>query len=194
MNINDYGELKPFFDTFQAESDRACGVLAGVLLDSLLETLLRSVMLSSTPKKIFSGSGGVLGTFSGKTDMAYYLGHISKDEYDELNIIRSIRNDFAHAINHALSFSTSPVVDRVQNLQFARTFIYSLDLASRTLTKLEINAISNQPRKKFEISVGIMTRSLDLRIKQVQQPTSPEGFTDMVASALTLQKKILKST
>jgi len=115
MNLGEINKFKPFFDTFRSESDRACGVLSAVLLDSLLESLFKKIMLPSTPNDIFSYSG-VLGTFSGKIDLAYYLGHISTDEYSELHLISKIRNDFAHAINHNLSFSTPPVSDRIRHL------------------------------------------------------------------------------
>lgn len=188
MNINDFNKLKPFFDTFQGESDRACGILAGVLLDSLLETLLKTVMLESTPKDIFRGSGA-LATFSGKTDMAYYLGYISKDEYEELKVIRKIRNDFAHEINHTLSFSTPTIADKTRNLKFSKTLIDARDFTGRNLEEEIVNAIYNIPRKDFEISVSVTCAVLGLRIGKIQQPTSPEGFTDMMRSARALQKQ-----
>jgi hypothetical protein len=180
MQVTDLSELRPFFDTFRAESDRACGVLSGVLLDSLLESLLRKVMLPSIPNDIFKAQD-ILGSFSSKIDLAYYLGHISKGAFTELHLIRKIRNDFAHAINHSLTFSTSPVSDRVQHLQLPKLLLDCMHLMDKPLSESDLKAIREQPRKRFEISVGMVTGDLNERIMKAQTPTQLRGFADLFA-------------
>ena len=180
MQIANFSELTPFFETFLAESDRACGILSGVLLDSMLESLLRKVMLPTVPNDVFAAQG-VLASFSSKINVAYYLGHISNDEFTELHLIRKIRNDFAHAIDHNLTFSTPPVSDRIQHLRFPKILIDYSYLAEKPPKDEELKAIRDQPRKRFEISVGTITHLLTQRVAASQTPNSPRGLADMIA-------------
>lgn len=180
MEVVDFNELKPFFEKFLEETDRACGILSGVLLDSILESLLRKLLLPSVPNEIF-GAHGVLGTFAAKIELSYYLGHISSEEFFELNLIRKIRNDFAHAINHNLTFGTSPVVDRVNCLQFPKLLTDYIHLAKKPPKPKELQAVRSQPRKRFEISVGIAAHELGIRISAAKSPTSPHGIVELFA-------------
>jgi hypothetical protein len=72
MEFATFSELLPFFEKFLEETDRACGILSGVLLDSILESLLRKILLPSVPNETF-GAHGVLGSFSAKIELSYYL-------------------------------------------------------------------------------------------------------------------------
>jgi hypothetical protein len=62
-----------FFDMFTTESDRACAVLAGALLDSLLEHLLRKAMVPDSSQDLFRAQGP-LGSFAAKIDLALAVG------------------------------------------------------------------------------------------------------------------------
>ncbi len=82
-------------------SDRACALIAGAYLDHALEAILTTQMLkidATSRKNIFQGATAILPSFSSKIRMCHALGLISDDEKTHLNIIREIRNHFAHAL------------------------------------------------------------------------------------------------
>lgn len=126
-------------------------------------------MLSSTKKDIFSGSGA-LATFSGKIEMAYYLGHIAEEEYKELNTIRQIRNEFAHAIDHTLAFDTPRISDKIQNLYFPKLHIESFGLTVAKKRKFL------KPRSKFETSFSFLAAFLSSRGDSAKQANSPQSY------------------
>lgn len=82
------------------ESERASVILATARLDVDLERLLKH-LLHHHPggtDPMFEGDR-LLGTFSAKIAMAYRLGAISSDLEHALQMIRKIRNDFAHQLD-----------------------------------------------------------------------------------------------
>lgn len=83
-------------------SDRSCVIVAAAYIDELLEYLLKNFLYSPSSEKedkdLFSGYGP-LSSFSSKILLSYRLGLISNYEYKTLQIIRKIRNTFAHDIS-----------------------------------------------------------------------------------------------
>ena len=82
----------------ESVSDRACAIVCGAFLDNLIQELLLEFLCKDSKtqdNKLFS-QNGPLATFSSKILLVYRLGLISKYEYDCLNLIRKIRNNFAH--------------------------------------------------------------------------------------------------
>jgi DNA-binding MltR family transcriptional regulator len=83
-------------------SDRSCVIVAAAYIDELLEYLLKNFLYSPSSEKedkdLFSGYGP-LSSFSSKILLSYRLGLISNYEYKTLQIIRKIRNAFAHDIS-----------------------------------------------------------------------------------------------
>jgi hypothetical protein len=81
-------------------SDRACALVMSSFLDralvSLLSTQMREVA-EPDRKLLFYGETAFLGTFSAKIRLSYALGLISKNQRDNLNTIKDIRNVFAHS-------------------------------------------------------------------------------------------------
>lgn len=94
--------LKDIFSLVKSlldESERATVILAAARLDSDLEALLRHVLVPHPGGNdpIFEGDR-MLGTFSAKIAMAHRLGVIDGDFEHALQILRKIRNDFAHQL------------------------------------------------------------------------------------------------
>ncbi len=79
------------------ESERASVILASARMDVDLERLLKHLLLpypgDSDP--MFDGDR-MLGTFSAKIAMTHRLGAIDNDLEHALQLVRKIRNDFAH--------------------------------------------------------------------------------------------------
>lgn len=83
-------------------SDRSCVIVAAAFLDDELRFLLEVFLVASTNKNednaLFSGIGP-LSSFGNKTLLSRRLGLISQYEFRTLQIIRDIRNKFAHNIS-----------------------------------------------------------------------------------------------
>ncbi len=80
------------------ESDRGMTLYATSYLDKKLESLLQNKLIGNKKhfKDLFSFNGP-LGTFSSKIKLAFSIGLIDKDSMDDINVLRKIRNEFAHS-------------------------------------------------------------------------------------------------
>jgi hypothetical protein len=104
-----------FFVSLRQESDRAAAVLGAAFLDTLLADLLRRHLVPGLAKDAFEHNGP-LGSFADRTTMAYALGLINSATKADLDLIRRIRNDFAHSHDHKLSFSVDAIRSRAREL------------------------------------------------------------------------------
>lgn len=94
-------EVATFRRSLATESERAAVVLGAAKLDSLLELLLKRCLLPcSGGKDDLLDTERPLGTFSARISVAYRLGLIDKDFEYSLQVIRKIRNSFAHSIEN----------------------------------------------------------------------------------------------
>ena len=109
-------ELMSLVSGLLAEGQRALVVVGAARLDLSLEHLLKSVMLHHPggSDDLFH-SDRPLGTFSAKIALAYRLGLISGEIESSLQLVRKIRNDFAHSIGNA-SLSESAHSNRLREL------------------------------------------------------------------------------
>lgn len=86
----------------KSSSDRSCVIVAAVYIEELLGYIFKLFLSSPSSEKedkeLFSGYGP-LATFSSKIVLLHRLGLISDYEYKTLQIIRKIRNLFAHDIS-----------------------------------------------------------------------------------------------
>jgi len=161
-----------FFDKFTTESDRACAVLAGALLDSLLEHLLRKAMVPDSSQELFRAQGP-LGSFAAKIDLALALGLISHEDHRELTLVRRIRNDFAHYLDHDLNFTTVHIADRVRALQLPRIIIEYNYRLQKPFAEEYVQAVRESLRRRFEMAVAFLTAHVNDRIKDVTAPQTP---------------------
>src|SRR5437867_12802997 len=95
-------ELAEFVSQLAAEGERSAVVLTAAKLDVQLEELLKKI--------IGPHPGGTdnlfhpdrpLGSFSAKIALSYRLGLFDRDCERALQLIRKMRNDFAHSIDRA---------------------------------------------------------------------------------------------
>jgi hypothetical protein len=94
------GGVGAFIGNLLMQGDRAAVVLGAARLDVALEAALRCLM-STHPNgqdNLFDPDRP-LGTLSAKIALAHRLGVIDQDVEQALQIIRKIRNDFAHSID-----------------------------------------------------------------------------------------------
>lgn len=92
--------IKLLEQEINSASDRSCAIVCAAFLDDFLERLLLSFLStgSSSQNKLLFENNGPLSTFSAKIILAFRLGLISKKEYENITLVRKIRNAFAHDI------------------------------------------------------------------------------------------------
>lgn len=158
---------KLFFDRsksaegLQGESDRAVSLITAAFLDDALELLLRKCLIdrAKITDELF-GSDRPLGSFSARVKMAYCLGHISRRTFEDLEVIRSIRNDFAHS-RESITFATPSIRDRCMNL--------SVPL----VTPGEDCPDFTLPRVRYIESTAWINNLIQAREREIHRPTWP---------------------
>ncbi len=159
-------DLNAFSGPFRAETDRACAVLGAALLDARLEILYKRRMRRFQEDLL--SNNGALGTFSARIRVARALAWISDDAYHDLDLIRKIRNEFAHNFDHALSFQDQSIASMCRELLVAKVLIEANEFAAsrphRNLSARLILAMGEPfraPRQRFEIAVEMLAQHLD---------------------------------
>ncbi len=108
------------FEQIEFDSDRAAGIVAGAVVEQRLTQAIKSKMLNENADhaKIAMGdtfrSSGPLGSFSSKINLAFLCKIISFEAFKDLNILKGIRNDFAHDLSLD-TFDSSSIKDRCGN-------------------------------------------------------------------------------
>lgn len=110
-------QLNATFVEIFKQSDRASAVVSGGILEEILQRMIIAFFLphSNVRKTMFDGLTPI-STFGAKIDLSYHLGLINKTEYEDLKLIKKIRNDFAHSIK-GINFETENIKDRCLQLQ-----------------------------------------------------------------------------
>lgn len=120
-----------FRRTLSSESDRGAALMAAAFLDDELgKAIGERVVEDKKSIEILLGTNGSAGSFSTRINLAYLLGIISKCCRTDLNIIRKIRNEFAHNPSE-ISLSDTPLKNRIESLSWVG------------------DDVSNEPRAKF---------------------------------------------
>jgi DNA-binding MltR family transcriptional regulator len=113
--------LDAFISTFQNESDRGAVLVATALLDDVLEGLLRCRMSQEPHIKkrcvdpLFMPEAA-LGTFAAKIKIARAFEILGDWMYEDLEIIRKVRNEFAHS-HLRVDFSEARIVKLSRSLK-----------------------------------------------------------------------------
>jgi hypothetical protein len=109
MRLADVKDLANFVDELKRETDRGLPLVGAALIDDRLQETLRSFFCEGrTSSKLLDLANAPLGTFSSRIQACYALGLIDDHEFAEIELIRKVRNEFAHA-NHGTSFQTERV-------------------------------------------------------------------------------------
>jgi DNA-binding MltR family transcriptional regulator len=107
------------------ESDRGCVLAAAAMLEESLEkifcAIFESQRASKTVQNSLFDSNGPLATFSAKIKLAYALGLISSDAYEDLERIRKLRNEAAHTAKD-FDFLNDSVGARLESLHRVQAF------------------------------------------------------------------------
>ena len=117
MLVEHAEDLASFVNELQAETDRGLPLVGAALIDEKLLNTLKSFFVEGKSSiKLLTAPNAPLGTFSSRIDACYSMALIDKFEYQEIGIIRKIRNEFAHA-KHGLSFENEKIKGLCASLQ-----------------------------------------------------------------------------
>ncbi|MEH6773268.1 MAG: hypothetical protein V7668_05050 [Cereibacter changlensis] len=94
-----YDRLRIFLEATNAETARGRALVTASVIEEMLESVLRSFLLEdSATKKLFDDPNAPLSTFSAKASASRALGLITSEEFSDIDLVRKIRNAFAHNI------------------------------------------------------------------------------------------------
>jgi len=110
--------LSHFLAIFNHESERGAALLAGSILDEmLLEILEAYLMTSKSSRELIQGFNAPLGTFSSRAKACHALGLITDIEYEEIDVIKKIRNEFGHSWD-IVSFDNNKINELTKRLSW----------------------------------------------------------------------------
>lgn len=107
-----------FLDDFNKETERGAALAAAAMIDDQLGKIIDAFLIPNKGSQaLLSGFNAPLGSFSARIAAAYGMGLISEAEYRECELIRKVRNEFAHQIK--VSFAKEKVISLCAQLQMA---------------------------------------------------------------------------
>jgi DNA-binding MltR family transcriptional regulator len=134
---------------------RAAVIVAAAFLDTFLERLIRRHLVELPPTEVEAlfGPDRPLGSFSAKIKMARAMGLIGPKTAHDMNIMREIRNAFAHGLRR-MNFETAEVKQLLHsfyclkeiNLRRVRPRRLFLFVASTLSTHLNQKGLSSPPK------------------------------------------------
>ena len=131
LHLGDWNDMVPIF---HGESDRGAAVLAGGFVDHYLGVYLYSLAVDPKVAKELFAPMGPLSSFSQRIACAYAFRFIDRTLYDDLTLIRRIRNHFAHH-PHDATFDSELVATDAAKLSTASVARKSHPKSSRELNR-----------------------------------------------------------
>jgi DNA-binding MltR family transcriptional regulator len=140
---------KDLYEAVSKASDLAFALIAGAFLEKALTTLLHKFFIESKiTEQALDERDGLLRDFSARTRIAYCLGLVSKGMYQNLVVVGTIRNTFAHS-HLPLNFKNPEIKKLCDTLTFPRIAqAVGGDKGSRSLDEW-----AKTPRDRFMLVV-----------------------------------------
>jgi len=121
-----YDRLRNYLNTLREETDRGCTLIVAALLEEMLEEVLRGFLIETpATDSLFKAPYAPLSTLSAKAAASRSLGLIDANEFRDIELIRKIRNEFAH--NLKCSFDEPQLRDRANALQVGMGILDALE-------------------------------------------------------------------
>ena len=134
-------DARRFVEDIQKEPDRGVPLVAVAFLDDVLYKLLEAYFIDNS--KIVShmlGDPGALCNFAIRAELAYCLGLLPQQTYNDIKLIRKIRNQFGHS-HHPVSFENDEIASLCKKLYFANLTLQSSPVKVSARDRFEITAI-----------------------------------------------------
>jgi mannitol operon repressor len=105
-----------FLDEMNGESPRGAALTAAAMLDNLLKDIIAAFLIpGEATDALLEGFNAPLGTQSAREKAALAMGLLSDREAREAELIRKVRNEFAHGVH--VTFETPKVKALCKKLQ-----------------------------------------------------------------------------
>jgi DNA-binding MltR family transcriptional regulator len=138
------------------ETDRGVALFSASILDQVLQEILAAFFVNTSTSKELFRYPQPLSSFSARQNLCLALGLISKQEYQECDTIRKIRNEFAHASSYSMSFENEKISNLCKSLQ---AFRLKYD------ERVKFDLIISINRLAFMFSVTVLHTDWTARIK-----------------------------
>lgn len=117
MRPDDQNDLSTFLRELQTESDRGLALVGASVIEDKLGSTVRSFFADcKAVPKLLDDANAPLGTFSSQISACLALGLIDQFEYDEITLIRKVRNEFAHGL-HGTTFKSESIAGLCSSLK-----------------------------------------------------------------------------
>jgi DNA-binding MltR family transcriptional regulator len=171
----------PVFETLMLETDRGCALVAADMIGEELDVLLRAKFISESGihdkdlDTLMRGVRAPLGDFAARANIAYALGLIEADTWKALDVLRELRNEFAHS--HGPKSFTDQQVERIFS-----SFTQLTDHRQSAILAAGFTIASGQPadglslnRQSFMVSVSVLFVDIKLAIEPLMEsgPQTP---------------------
>lgn len=138
-----------FLGEFNKETARGAALAAAAFLDDLLRDIINAFLLSNDScRKLTEGFNAPLGTLSARIAACHAMGLISDQEARECELIRKVRNEFAHKVK--ISFDDERVRGLCSSLSMNAKPYPGMDVDTRgqftTAAVALILNLTNRPR------------------------------------------------
>ena len=157
-------------ELYNTGSDRASAVHMISFVDVGLERLIHSKLRADLPlaeRKKFFGAGGPAESFSARITLAYAFQFIGPISWRDLNLLRRIRNDFAHS-TLPIRFTTKDIADRCAELKIVDqkgSWLPHSRTPGASLSAEE--ADKNHPRSRFLLACECINYRLEVKTRGV---------------------------
>ena len=175
-------QVNGIYEQLSQESERGSAIIGAAYIDDVLEEILKAFMIAPAQRQdeLFASSFAPLGSLSAKIALSYRLGLISPNIRVSLDLVRKIRNDFAHVL-HPIDFKTQSVHDRIRELfnlnnqlldsiwEIAKGSLVGLELETKSMHGLDNLVEAIGWKSSYDIVISIIAATLYESIKNVPQ-------------------------
>ena len=158
-------DLNEFDARLHGESDRGAALIAAALLDAQLERLFRTRLKYHQDRLL--GFDGPLATFSTRIKIARGLEWIDGEIEKDLDVVRNIRNRFAHSFDQDLTFENAEIQGWCSSLLTVQAYLAGFDKAKDRLHRnfsLEVIAawrrVMEPPRMRYLVATNCLAQHL----------------------------------
>jgi hypothetical protein len=117
MRLDHAEDLAKFVEELKNETDRGLPLVGTALIDEKLRDTIEAFCVTKKSSiKLLDDFNSPLGTLSSRLEACFALGLIDEHEYSEINLLRKIRNEFAHS-KHGVSFKTEKIASYCSTLK-----------------------------------------------------------------------------
>ena len=161
MTPDDTSKLLRAIVELDSLSDRAAAVLGFALIDAALERLARRII--ADPDDDLFGTSGFLGSASEKVEALFQFGFLPTEIYQDLTLLRRIRNEFSHRSEPGLTFDSVEIAQRIEHLHFAKRYFEIMEPREAEFPFLVdlLRNIGNSAKEEFTVTCSQIVLMLD---------------------------------